>query len=81
MSPVKFEATYDPGWTTDRSYLLPRRHDDDVSLWRTHGLAGLRGDHARLHASPRSGHGDALPDALGEVQAPLPDLVQAANLL
>jgi hypothetical protein len=41
---------------------------------------GLRGDYARLHASGTDRGGDALPDALGEVQAPVPDVVQAANL-
>ena len=77
---VELELAHDARRAADGTYLLSRAAHDHVALRGTHRVAGLGGDHPRLHASPFSGGGDALPDALGEVQTPLSDLVQAANL-
>src|SRR5215208_168847 len=66
---VELEPAHDSGRTADRFHLFHFGGDDYVSLWGTHRLAALRGDHTRLHASSRHRPGEALPDALGEIQA------------
>src|SRR5215208_1351672 len=65
---VELEAAHDSGRTADRFHLTLSCGDDYVSLRGTHRLAALRGDHPRLHASFRDRPGEALPDALGEIQ-------------
>jgi hypothetical protein len=78
--PVELELAHDAHRAADGIYLFAGAGDDYVALRRAHRLAGLRGDHARLHASRTDRGGDTLPDALREIQAPVPDFVQAANL-
>jgi hypothetical protein len=64
---VELQPAYDAGRAADPFHLTLSCGDDYVSLWGTHRLAALRGDHTRLHASLGDSPGEALPDALGEI--------------